>query len=61
MLAFDERAIETLINQVYTPEITLNYDPLLLGGKPEKVPSETWAKRLEHMHDHYDTTQHIIQ
>lgn len=60
LIAYDERDTSTLIHSVYAPEITLNYDARL-GGHPETVPSEQWAKRLEHMHDGYDTTQHIIQ
>lgn len=61
MFGYDDRASSTLINSVYTPEITLDYDPLLLPDFQKKISSEQWAKRLENMHDHYDTTQHIVQ
>jgi hypothetical protein len=60
MFGFDDRATSTLIDQVYTPEILVYYDPHLLNFH-ERMPSEEWAKRLETMHDRYDTTQHIIQ
>lgn len=61
MFSYDERATSTLIEQVYAPEITLNYDTLLLGNGPETVPSHEWAKKLENLHDRFDTTQHIVQ
>ncbi|KAK4173765.1 a85abab4-79ca-4c16-abac-08a1ebe8aeba [Triangularia setosa] len=63
MFAFDDRATSTLIDHVYAPVITLSYDKLLLGDDfhQKKMPSEQWAKSLEHMHDKFDTTEHIIQ
>ncbi|KAG9587540.1 hypothetical protein KCU77_g9047, partial [Aureobasidium melanogenum] len=60
MYAFDNKDSSLLIDQVYTPEIHLDYDNLLLGGKPEVITSKAWADRLEHMHDAYDTTQHTV-
>lgn len=60
MHSFDTRATSTLINLVYAPEVHLDYDPLL-GGSPEVVSSEVWAKKLEHIHDPYDSTQHVVQ
>ncbi|KAG9858932.1 hypothetical protein KCU98_g279, partial [Aureobasidium melanogenum] len=60
MYAFDNNNSSLLIDQVYTPEIHLDYDTLLLGGKPEIISSKAWADRLEHMHDAYDTTQHTV-
>ena len=60
MHSFDTRATSTLINSVYAPEVHLDYDPLL-GGSPEVVSSEVWAKKLEHIHDPYDSTQHVVQ
>ncbi|KAK0671959.1 a85abab4-79ca-4c16-abac-08a1ebe8aeba [Cercophora samala] len=63
MFAFDDAATATLINEVYAPIITLSYDKLLLGDEfhQKRMPSEQWAKSLEHMHDRFDTTEHIIQ
>lgn len=61
MYAFDNKDSTMLIDQVYAPEIHLDYDTLLLGGKPEVITSKAWADRLEHMHDTYDTTQHTVQ
>lgn len=63
MFAFDDAATETLINDVYAPVIELSYDKLLLGDEfhQKKISSEEWAKSLEHMHDKFDTTEHIIQ
>jgi hypothetical protein len=61
MHSFDTRATSTLINSVYTPEVDLDYDKQLLGGSPEVILSEEWAKRLEHIHDPYDSTQHVVQ
>lgn len=45
------------------PVIELSYDKLLLGDEfhQKKISSEEWAKSLEHMHDKFDTTEHIIQ
>ena len=60
MHSFDTKATSTLIDLVYAPEVHLDYDPLL-GGKPEVVSSEEWAKKLEHIHDPYDSTQHVVQ
>ena len=60
MHSFDTKATSTLINSVYTSEVHLDYDPFL-GGSPEVVSSEVWAKRLEHIHDPYDSTQHVVQ
>ncbi|KAH8194548.1 hypothetical protein TruAng_011283 [Truncatella angustata] len=61
MFAFDQRATLVLVNRVYTPEIILDYDTLLIGKGIENIASSEWAKRLETMHDHFDTTQHIVQ
>lgn len=61
MYAFDNKDSSMVINQVYTSEFFLDYDTLLLGGKPEIITSKAWADRLEHMHDAYDTTQHTVQ
>ncbi|KAK6839940.1 hypothetical protein PG987_005806 [Apiospora arundinis] len=60
MFAYDERDSETLVNAVYTPEVTINYDATLLGNGSEDMSSTEWAKRLEHLHDRFDTTQHIV-
>lgn len=60
MHSFDTGETSTLIDSVYAPEVCIDYDKLL-GGKPEVISSETWAKRLEHIHDPYDSTQHVIQ
>lgn len=60
MHSFDTRATSTLIDSVYAPEVHLDYDQLL-GGSPEVMSSEVWAKRLEHIHDPYDSTQHVVQ
>ncbi|KAG9518833.1 hypothetical protein KCU93_g8323, partial [Aureobasidium melanogenum] len=60
MYAFENKDSSLLIDSVYTPEIYLDYDTLLLGGKPEVITSKAWADRLEHMHDAYDTTQHTV-
>ncbi|KAK6856614.1 hypothetical protein PG995_006801 [Apiospora arundinis] len=60
MFAYDERDSETLVNFVYTPEVTINYDTSLLGNGSEDMSSTEWAKRLEHLHDRFDTTQHIV-
>lgn len=60
MFGFDDRATSTLIDLVYTHEILIQYDPLLIDFN-KKVSSEEWAARLEHMHDRFDTTQHIVQ
>jgi hypothetical protein len=60
MHCFDTRASSILIESVYAPEINLDYDPLLYG-KPEVISSEAWAKRLEKIHDPYDSIEHIIQ
>jgi hypothetical protein len=61
MFAFDQRATSVLVNRVYTTEIILDYDTLLIGKGIENIASSEWAKRLETMHDHFDTTQHIVQ
>lgn len=61
MFGFDDADTQTLINLVYTPELTLDYDPLLLPDFQKTIPSEQWAKRLENLHHRFDTTQHIIQ
>lgn len=60
MHLFDTGATTETISTVYTPEIHLDYDPLL-GFKPEIISSEEWAKRLDKIHEPYDETQHIIQ
>ncbi|KAL2145174.1 hypothetical protein VTI28DRAFT_7810 [Corynascus sepedonium] len=60
MYGFDDRATSTLIDLVYTHDILIQYDPLLIDFN-KKVSSEEWAARLEHMHDRFDTTQHIVQ
>lgn len=56
MYAFDNKDSSLLIDQVYTSEIHLDYDTLLLDGKPEVTTSKAWAERLKHMHDAYDHT-----
>lgn len=63
MFAFDHRLplTPTLVNQVYTPRITINYPTRLIGTGAEEMSSHVWAERLEHFHDEYDTTEHIIQ
>ncbi|KAK8074102.1 hypothetical protein PG994_005001 [Apiospora phragmitis] len=61
MFAYDERDSEALVNSVYAPEVTINYDTSLLGKGAETMPNTEWAKRLEHLHDRFDTTQHIVQ
>ncbi|KAK8098809.1 SnoaL-like domain-containing protein [Apiospora kogelbergensis] len=61
MIAYDEHDSMTLVNSVYTPQVTINYDASLLGSGAEDMPSTEWAKRLEHLHDRFDTTQHIVQ
>jgi len=60
MYCFDTKEPLPLINSIYAPEVHLDYDPLL-GGSPEVVSSEVWAKRLEKIHDPYDSTQHVVQ
>ena len=60
MFSIDTKASSTIINSVYASEVYLDYDPLL-GGSPELISSEDWAKRLEQIHDPYDSTQHLIQ
>lgn len=60
MHLFDTGATSETINSVYTTKIHLDYDRLL-GFSPEVISSETWAKRLDQIHEPYDETQHIIQ
>lgn len=60
MHIFDSHATTESINSVYTTEIHLDYEQVL-GFSPETISSETWAKRLNHIHEPYDETQHIIQ
>ena len=50
-----------LIECVYAPEVHLDYEPEFGGGKPEVVSSEVWCKRLEDIHDPYDSAQHVLQ
>lgn len=59
LLGFDREDYTSLINDVYAPDVHLDYDPLL-GGKPETLPSLEWTKRLATIHEPYDTTQHVI-
>ncbi|PCH01082.1 Hypothetical protein PENO1_044650 [Penicillium occitanis (nom. inval.)] len=63
MFAYDHRLplIPTLVNQVYTPSITINYPRRLIGNGKEEMTSQTWAERLEHFHDGFDSTEHVIQ
>jgi hypothetical protein len=63
MFAYDHRLplIPTLVNQVYTPNITINYPRRLIGNGKEEMTSQTWAERLEHFHDGFDSTEHVIQ
>jgi hypothetical protein len=63
MFAYDHRLplTPTLVEQVCTPTITINYPKRLIGNGPEEMSSLTWAERLEHLHDEFDTTEHIIQ
>lgn len=60
MHIFDSHATTESINSVYTTEIHLDYEQVL-GFSPETISSETWAKRLNHIHEPYDEMQHIIQ
>lgn len=60
MLGFDRENYTSLIKEVYAPEVDLDYDPLL-GGKPERLSSVEWTKRLAKIHEAYDTTQHVVQ
>lgn len=63
MFAYDHRLplTPTLVNQVYTPSITINYPRRLIGNGKEEMTAQTWAERLEHFHDGFDSTEHIIQ
>lgn len=63
MFAFDHHLplTKTLIEQVYTSNITINYPKRLIGSGAEEMTSQIWAERLEHFHNEYDTTEHIIQ
>lgn len=56
MFAYDERDSEALVKSVYAPEVTINYDTSLLGKGTGDLPSTEWARRLEHLHDRFDTT-----
>lgn len=63
MFAYDHRLplTQTLVQQVYTESITINYPRRLIGNGSEEMSSHAWAAKLEHFHDEYDTTEHIIQ
>ena len=60
MQCFDSKTPSTIINSVYTPKIDLNYVSVL-GGSQEILSTEEWAKKLEHIHSPYDSTQHVVQ
>ncbi|KAL7755537.1 hypothetical protein ACKLNR_014635 [Fusarium oxysporum f. sp. zingiberi] len=59
MHAFDSGSISDLVDKVYTPEIFLDYDPLM-GGRPRTTTSEEWAEKVKHIHSPYEFTQHIV-
>lgn len=50
MHIFDTDATPETVNSVYTTKIHLDYDRLL-GFSPEIISSETWAKRLNQIHE----------
>jgi hypothetical protein len=60
MLGFDAQNDSALIEDLYMPEVHLDYDPLL-GGEPRTASSTEWTERLAEIHAHYDSTQHIVQ
>ena len=49
-----------LIASVYAPKVHLDYTSLL-GGSPQDISSEEWAKNLESILGAYDSTQHTVQ
>lgn len=60
MICFDTEDYPTLINEVYTPSIHLDYETVL-GSKAETVSSSEWTKRLAEIHEPFDSMQHIVQ
>ncbi|KAG5748739.1 hypothetical protein H9Q69_010966 [Fusarium xylarioides] len=59
MHAFDSRSVSDLVDKVYTPEIFLDYDPLM-GGRPRTTTSNEWAEKVKDIHSPYEFTQHIV-
>ena len=49
-----------LIASVYAPEVHIDYTNLL-GGSPQDISSEAWAKSLESILGAYESTQHTVQ
>ncbi|KAF5718365.1 hypothetical protein FGLOB1_1665 [Fusarium globosum] len=49
MHAFDSRSVSDLVDKVYTPEIFLDYDPLM-GGRPRTTTSKEWAEKVKDIH-----------
>ncbi|ETS86661.1 hypothetical protein PFICI_00489 [Pestalotiopsis fici W106-1] len=60
MQSFDEVDTPKLVNAVYAPKVHLDYTAIM-GGEPQHLESEVWAKSLEPIHSAYEATQHVVQ
>ncbi|KAI0005666.1 hypothetical protein F4779DRAFT_597888 [Xylariaceae sp. FL0662B] len=60
ILSFDTKTTKTLVTSVYTPRPYIDYSEVL-GGSPQEMSSEVWAKSLDPVLDAFDSTQHTVQ
>ncbi|KAK1973665.1 hypothetical protein LZ30DRAFT_742821 [Colletotrichum cereale] len=57
MLCYDDKDMDSLIKNVYAPNVHIDYTALF-GGKPTDVTSETWTRMLQDALSGFDGTQH---
>jgi hypothetical protein len=57
-LYYDTRNIEGCRNEVYAPEILVDYTSLL-GGEPFTVSRDEWVDRIDAIMKGFETCQHI--
>lgn len=55
----DLKSYDGLANNVYAPQVVIDYTSML-GGKPMETTGKEWADSLKPMMSGFDSTQHIV-
>ncbi|KAI5927295.1 hypothetical protein F4810DRAFT_650181 [Camillea tinctor] len=55
----DTKSVEGLINEVYAPNLVIDYTSMF-GGEPQQTTGEEWSQKVGSMMARYDETHHVV-
>ncbi|KAI1641373.1 hypothetical protein F4809DRAFT_636662 [Biscogniauxia mediterranea] len=55
----DTKSVEGLINEVYAPNLVLDYTSMF-GGEPQETTGNEWGQKVGSMMARYDETHHVV-